>query len=46
MVHFYNEVTQKELYSIRSQELKDILFLKESLVKWIKVHPENVDETF
>ncbi len=46
MVHFYHEVTQEELYSICSQELKDILFLKESLVEWIKAHPENVDETF
>lgn len=45
MVHFYHEITQEELYSICSQELDELLLVKESLLEWIKAHAEKLDDT-
>lgn len=45
MVHFYHEMTQEELYSICSRELEDLVRLKESLLEWVKDHPEKLDDT-
>lgn len=45
MVHFYHEVTSKELYEICTTKLGDIRSTRESLLKWIRAHPEHMDET-
>jgi uncharacterized protein YutE (UPF0331/DUF86 family) len=45
MVHFYHEITSKELYEICTGELDDIREVKEALRSWIQAHPEWVDET-
>jgi uncharacterized protein YutE (UPF0331/DUF86 family) len=44
MVHFYHEITPKELYEICIGELGDIQRVKEAFIRWIHVHPECVDE--
>lgn len=45
MVHFYHEITPKELYEICTREIQDVLGVKEALRKWITANPEHSDET-
>jgi uncharacterized protein YutE (UPF0331/DUF86 family) len=45
MVHFYHEITSKELYEICTRQLGDIQRVKEGLLKWIRAHSEHMDET-
>jgi uncharacterized protein YutE (UPF0331/DUF86 family) len=45
MVHFYDEITDGELYAICSRELDDLLLIRDAYVAWIKANPEKVDET-
>lgn len=45
MVHFYHEITSKELYEICTRQLGDIQQVKEGLLKWIRAHSEHMDET-
>jgi uncharacterized protein YutE (UPF0331/DUF86 family) len=44
MVHFYHEITSKELYEICTRQLDDIQGVKEGLLKWIHAHSEHMDE--
>lgn len=43
MVHFYDEVSDRELYEITSGQLGDIESLLEALLGWARRHPEKVD---
>jgi len=43
MVHFYNEVTTKELYLLTTQHMNDIDRICDAMVQWLQEHPEMVD---
>ena len=43
LVHFYNEVSTKELYLILTQHMNDIDRICDAMVQWIQEHPEMVD---
>ncbi|MBW1793478.1 MAG: DUF86 domain-containing protein [Deltaproteobacteria bacterium] len=45
MVHFYHEITTKELYEICSSQLSDIEDVAGAIKRWINAHPEFVDGT-
>ena len=45
MVHFYHEVSSRELFEICSERLGDIQVVASGLKRWIREHPECVDET-
>ena len=45
MVHFYHEITTKELYEICSSQLSDIEDVVGAIKRWINAHPEFVDGT-
>jgi uncharacterized protein YutE (UPF0331/DUF86 family) len=45
MVHFYHEISDRELFDICSVELSDVLKMTEIIKKWINGHPEFFDET-
>jgi uncharacterized protein YutE (UPF0331/DUF86 family) len=45
MVHFYQEISSKELFEICVKELIDIESLLSSIIKWVKIHPELVDQS-
>ena len=45
MVHFYHEITPDELYDICSNELDDILIVRDSFSKWIKANPQYINTT-
>jgi uncharacterized protein YutE (UPF0331/DUF86 family) len=45
MVHFYHEITSKELYEICTRQLGDIQRVKAGLLEWIHAHPDQMDET-
>jgi len=44
LVHFYDEISEKELYEICSTKLGDIETILNSLLKWIENHPEKVNK--
>jgi len=43
MVHFYNEVTTKELCLLTTQHMNDIDRICDAMVQWLQEHPEMVD---
>jgi uncharacterized protein YutE (UPF0331/DUF86 family) len=43
MVHFYNEVTTKELYLLTTQNIHDIDRICDAMVHWMREHPEMID---
>ena len=45
MVHFYHEVSDKELYEICTLHIHDVETIVEALREWIAEHPERVDRS-
>ena len=45
MVHFYHEISDRELFDICSTELSDILKMAENIKKWSNKQAEFFDET-
>jgi hypothetical protein len=45
MVHFYHEITPEELYAICTTRLGDVERVVEGFKRWIRVHPDRMDET-
>jgi len=44
MVHFYHEISDKELFEICSSQLPDIVFVADDIKKCINDHPEMLDK--
>ncbi len=44
MVHFYHEITHKELYLLCTQNLKDVETILEALLQWLHNNPEKLDQ--
>jgi uncharacterized protein YutE (UPF0331/DUF86 family) len=44
-VHFYDEVTPRELYRICTERLPDVTAIVNALRMWIQQHPEKVDRS-
>jgi uncharacterized protein YutE (UPF0331/DUF86 family) len=44
MVHFYQEVTQKELYRLCTQNIQDVEIILEELLSWMRNHPQKMDQ--
>lgn len=44
MVHFYDEVSEEELYEICTEGLADIERVVAALERWIRAHPERMDQ--
>ena len=42
MVHFYDEISDEELYGILSRELRDVEDLVAAITDWLKAHPDRV----
>lgn len=45
MVHFYHEVSHKELYEICTHQFSDITHVTGCIRGWLTAHPEMIDET-
>lgn len=45
MVHFYDEISTKELYQICSEQAGDVGRVLGALLAWVRAHPERVDGT-
>lgn len=43
MVHFYDEISDQEIYGICTRDIGDIEYILEMIVKWIKEHPDMID---
>jgi uncharacterized protein YutE (UPF0331/DUF86 family) len=44
MVHFYHEVTSEELYEICATRLEDVEQVVAGLKRWVREHPQRIDE--
>ena len=44
LVHFYDEVSEEELYEICARHLGDLEDLIQALLDWIDSHPERIDD--
>ena len=44
MVHFYHEITPEELYAICTDQLDDILRMRDAYLNWVQEHPDSMDE--
>jgi uncharacterized protein YutE (UPF0331/DUF86 family) len=45
MVHFYQEISNQELYEICSLQLGDVETLLKELLRWVNDHPEKIDHS-
>jgi uncharacterized protein YutE (UPF0331/DUF86 family) len=45
MVHFYHEITTEELYDICSNQIDDLLIVREAFRDWIKQNTQHIDST-
>ena len=45
LVHFYHEVSTRELFDICRENLQELEQVKQAVKKWIKAHPERVDRS-
>ena len=45
LVHFYHEVSDRELYEICTEQLGDVEAILTAITEWIKAHPEKLDRT-
>jgi uncharacterized protein YutE (UPF0331/DUF86 family) len=45
LVHFYDEVTDLELYGICTRQLGDVDTILAAMVAWIEAHPELIDRS-
>lgn len=43
LVHFYHEVSQRELYSLCTNNLADMERVTDALTAWLRQHPEKLD---
>ena len=43
MVHFYHEITHKELYQLCTQNVEDIDTILDALVQWLHSNPDKLD---
>lgn len=44
LVHFYSEITEKELYQICTKDVKDLIYMKNLYLKWLKKYPQLIDD--
>jgi uncharacterized protein YutE (UPF0331/DUF86 family) len=44
MVHFYHEISSRELYEICATRLGDIDSVLEGFKRWLREHPERLDD--
>jgi uncharacterized protein YutE (UPF0331/DUF86 family) len=45
MVHFYQEISNQELYEICSNQLGDVGTVLKELLQWVNDHPEKIDHS-
>ena len=45
LVHFYDEVTPRELYAICTQRISEITEVTNALMAWVRAHPELLDRS-
>ncbi len=45
LVHFYHEVSEDELYTICVEQLGDLELVLEAFRRWLRSHPEMMDDT-
>jgi len=44
MVHFYHEISERELYDIVATQLEDVDQVLDAILDWLRNHPEMLDQ--
>jgi uncharacterized protein YutE (UPF0331/DUF86 family) len=44
LIHFYHEIGEEELYRICKDQLGDLQEVKDAYLRWLKDHPEKLNE--
>jgi uncharacterized protein YutE (UPF0331/DUF86 family) len=44
LIHFYHEIGEEELFRICKDQLGDLQEVKDAYLRWLKDHPEKLDE--
>ncbi len=44
LVHFYHEIGEEELFKICTNQLGELDKIKEGYIRWVKNHPEKIDD--
>jgi uncharacterized protein YutE (UPF0331/DUF86 family) len=44
LVHFYHEVSAEELYEVCLHQLIDVELVRAACQRWLREHPEKLDE--
>lgn len=44
LVHFYHEIGEEEIFKICRDQLKDLEKVKDAYIRWVKNHPEKINE--
>jgi uncharacterized protein YutE (UPF0331/DUF86 family) len=44
LIHFYHEIGEEELYRICKDQLGDLQQVKDAYLRWLKDHPEKLNE--
>jgi uncharacterized protein YutE (UPF0331/DUF86 family) len=45
LVHYYQEISGRELYEICTRKQGDLEALLAALLKWLNAHPEKIDRS-
>ena len=45
MVHFYDEITESELFGILTAELSDIETIVAAIIAWLGANPDRMEES-
>jgi len=45
MVHFYDEISDRELYQICTHQLGDVERVLDAILAWLRSHPDRVEGT-
>ena len=45
LVHFYHEVSAEELYEVCHHQLGDLKIIRDAFLRWLRNHPEQIDQT-
>lgn len=44
LIHFYHEIGEEELYKICKEQIGDLEIVRDAYLRWLKDHPNKIDE--
>src|SRR4030042_642486 len=44
LIHFYHEIGEEKLYKICKEQIGDLEIVRDAYIRWLKDHPNKIDE--